>query len=253
MKNFIENFKKLIRFSVTIFASREFAFIYCLVGTGSQVAHTYFLTEAISSFDGGFRVFQATMVSFFISSSLLYFVAVADNDGSKESRRNHLAVNIFMVIEILINFYYYSRHLLIDAEKWQIFDFIFAVLVSCLLPVTIKLYANTIRAKQWIEEMSNPVITENTNNQIVNEEYFNEMIDKIKAEFGEEIDTKFSEKLIELQDFIDLDKINSQISNSFETNQKLFLDQFENKCRLFLKKQIETSVPENTIVTKNVG
>ena len=88
------------------------------------------------------------MLSFFISSSLLYFVVIADNGESKESKRIRLSVNLFMIIEILINFYYYARHLIIDAEKVQIFDFIFATLVSCLIPVTIKLYAslNSIKA-----------------------------------------------------------------------------------------------------------
>lgn len=152
MKKIIDGFRKIIRFIVTIFASREFAFIYCLIGCASQIAHTYFLTDAISSFHGGFKTFQAVLMSTFISSSLLYFVAIADNSDTKESKRIHLAVNVFMIIEILINTYYYCRHLIIDAAEIKVFDFIFAILVSCLIPVTIKLYASQIRAKEWFEE-----------------------------------------------------------------------------------------------------
>ena len=167
MKNIIFNFKRIIRFVVSILASREFAFIYCFLGTATQIAHTYFLTESISSFNGWFKVFQATLLSAFISSSLLYFAVVADNtDESKEGKRIMLAVNIFMWIEILINAYYYSRHLIIDAKEIQIFDFIFAILISCLIPVTIKLYAGIIRAKEWFEELTKSVETELEQNNI---------------------------------------------------------------------------------------
>ena len=150
MKKFILNFKQTVRFIVAIITSREFAFIYCLLGTIGQIAHTYFLTESISSLQGGWRTTQAVMLSIFISSSLLYFTAIADDAETKESRKIHLAVTLFTIIEILINIYYYSRHLIIDQETYQIFDFIFAVLISCLIPVTIKLYSSHIRAKEWI-------------------------------------------------------------------------------------------------------
>lgn len=164
MKSFIERFKSFIRFIVTIFASREFGFMYCLLGTFAQVTHTYFLTESISSFSGGFRTFQAILLSAFISSSLLYFVAIADNTEGKESRRIHLAINIFAFIEIVINFYYYSRHLIIDSAQMQIFDFIFAILVSCLIPITIKLYGGLIKAREWMSEISTKKETEYKNN-----------------------------------------------------------------------------------------
>ena len=153
MKSFIEKFKSFIRFIVTIFASREFGFLYCLIGTFAQVAHTYFLTESISSFQGGFRIFQAVLLSVFISSSLLYFVAIADNTEGKEGKRIHWAINIFAFIEIVINFYYYSRHLIIDSAQMQVFDFVFAILVSCLIPVTIKLYGGLIKAREWMGDI----------------------------------------------------------------------------------------------------
>lgn len=152
--NAIFGFKKLIRFLVSIFASREMGFVYCLIGTITQIAHTYFLTYEISSLEGNWRVIQAVLLSTFISSSLLYFVVISDNSGTKESRRVHMAINIFMFIEILINLYYYSRHLIIDSPELKVFDFVFAILVSCLIPVVIKLYAGLIQAKTWFDEFA---------------------------------------------------------------------------------------------------
>jgi hypothetical protein len=263
MKNFIFKFKKLIRFIVSVFASREFAFIYCLIGTTTQVTHTYFLTYAISSFSGNFQHIQATLVAFFISSSLLYFVAIADNSGTKESKKIHLAINIFMVIEILINFYYYTRHLILDAENVQIFDFVFAVLISCLLPVTIKLYANTIQARSWITEMETdePGITESgtvpaplssPDIEKLVETTIDQQLEKFKGELVtiakesanyEEIYQKTKDSII--------NSLDADISHIFEKNQSLFLSQFENKCKVFIKKQltdenIDKNLPENS-------
>lgn len=255
MKDFIERFKKLIRFAVTIFASREFAFIYCLIGTLSQLAHTYYLTESISSLEGTWKIVQAMLMSFFISSSLLYFVAIADGEDTKESKRINLAVNLFMIIEIAINFYYYSRHLLIDSAQIQIFDFIFAVVVSCLIPVTIKLYANTIKAKEWMEDMTkakeeminfdgeidpklDDLITFIVNQKI---EHYRKDITGFAKETGlidEEqikqfIGFKFQEMKKEFDELID-----PEIAKIFEKNKNLFLKQFEDKCK-FLMKTIE--------------
>lgn len=241
MRDFIESFKKLIRFVVTIFASREFAFIYCLVGTASQVTHTYFLTEAISSFSGNFRMFQAVLISFFISSSLLYFVAIADNSDTKESRRTHLAINIFMIIEILINLYYYTRHLIIDSETLQIFDFVFAAIISGLLPITIKLYANTIRAKEWIDELAVPVPDKEEDGIDLHEKISN-LIDNRFLELDiPEVDTSnfVTKEYIENKFKEDLD---TEVANIFDKNQKLFLTQFENKCKVFMKKELDNNL-----------
>ena len=143
--------KKFIRFLVTNFASREFAFIYCIIGTLAQTSHTYYLIESISSLSGWGKQLQAIGLSVFISSSLLFFTAIADAESeSKEHKRIHFAVNLFMVIEILINSYYYVSHLLIKDSR--VFDSIFALLVSCLIPVTIKLYAGVIQVRKWVDD-----------------------------------------------------------------------------------------------------
>lgn len=143
--------KKFIRFLVTNFASREFAFVYCIIGTLAQTSHTYYLIESISSLSGWGKKLQAIGLSVFISSSLLFFTAIADAESeSKEHKRIHFAVNLFMVIEILINSYYYVSHLLIKDSR--VFDSIFALLVSCLIPVTIKLYAGVIQVRKWADD-----------------------------------------------------------------------------------------------------
>lgn len=249
MKSFIERFKSFIRFIVTIFASREFGFMYCLLGTFAQVTHTYFLTESISSFSGGFRTFQAILLSAFISSSLLYFVAIADNTEGKESRRIHLAINIFAFIEIVINFYYYSRHLIIDSAQMQIFDFIFAILVSCLIPITIKLYGGLIKAREWMSEISNKKETEYKNNVKTKEV-------EIQHKETESQTEKVEEKLIDLSDTPKVE----EYKNSEDTNviKELYIQQ---QIELAINKRINEfkelaenqEIPEesiNTIIDK---
>lgn len=272
MKSFIERFKSFIRFIVTIFASREFGFMYCLLGTFAQVTHTYFLTESISSFSGGFRTFQAILLSAFISSSLLYFVAIADNTEGKESRRIHLAINIFAFIEIVINFYYYSRHLIIDSAQMQIFDFIFAILVSCLIPITIKLYGGLIKAREWMSEISTKKETEYKNNvetkeveiQYKEPEYLikEELIDLsdtpkveeyknskdtnvVKEEYiQQQIELAINKRINEFKELaenqeIPEESINSIIDKKFESIKDLLteqiLEKFETKQEIFMR------------------
>lgn len=254
MKKIIDKFKELIRFAVTIFASREFAFIYCVLGVFAQIAHTYFLTNSISSFNGGFKIFQSVLLSAFISSSLLYFVAIVDNSDTKENKRNKLATNIFMLIEILINIYYYSRHLLIDSKEIQVFDFLFAILISGLIPVTIKLYGSHIRAHEWQIEDKKELILNSVENQYDEEQFIKIIQEKIDSKFeefcnspGDSInDEQFEEKFKANIDIFSKD-LKTEIMSNFDTdvaeifnkNQQLFLKQFENKCQLLLKKQIE--------------
>lgn len=159
-KKINDSFKKFIKSFVSIFASREFAFVYCLIGTFGQITHCYFLLYSVSSFTGWFRSLQAILLSVFISSSLLYFVSIADKDDEEhEYKRIIRAINMFMVIEIAINLYYYAQNLLIQSTQLRVFDFIFAVVISGLLPITIKLYANSIKAKEWLKEFEEPIET----------------------------------------------------------------------------------------------
>lgn len=192
--------KKFIRFLVTNFASREFAFIYCIIGTLAQTSHTYYLIESISSLSGWGKQLQAIGLSVFISSSLLFFTAIADAESeSKEHKRIHFAVNLFMVIEILINSYYYVSHLLIKDSR--VFDSIFALLVSCLIPVTIKLYAGVIQVRKWAIEGNDEVqqttivpIESNVSDSIIEDdsreiaESLNDALDEaLRSEFGEDV------------------------------------------------------------------
>lgn len=237
--SFIAKFKTGIRFVVSIFASREFGFVYCLIGTLAQIAHTYFLVTNISSLTGGWKTAQAMAISVFISSSLLFFTAIASNDDSKDSRRIHLAVNLFMVIEILINFYYYSRHLLLDNANVQIYDFVFGVLVACLIPVTIKLYAGLIQAKEWLEEFSSK------SNESVPEKELQSLIEKTVSEQLSHIVLPEQEYVsdehireIAKQLFTNVqDEIDERVAKSFQQNSEIFLRQFENKLRYIIDKK----------------
>lgn len=237
--SFIAKFKTGIRFVVSIFASREFGFVYCLIGTLAQIAHTYFLVTNISSLTGGWKTAQAMAISVFISSSLLFFTAIASNDESKDSRRIHLAVNLFMVIEILINFYYYSRHLLLDNANVQIYDFVFGVLVACLIPVTIKLYAGLIQAKEWLEEFSGK------SNESVPEKELQSLIEKTVSEQLSHIVLPEQEYVsdehireIAKQLFTNVqDEIDERVAKSFQQNSEIFLRQFENKLRYIIDKK----------------
>lgn len=237
--SFIAKFKTGIRFVVSIFASREFGFVYCLIGTLAQIAHTYFLVTNISSLTGGWKTAQSMAISVFISSSLLFFTAIASNDDSKDSRRIHLAVNLFMVIEILINFYYYSRHLLLDNANVQIYDFVFGVLVACLIPVTIKLYAGLIQAKEWLEEFSSK------SNESVPEKELQSLIEKTVSEQLSHIVLPEQEYVsdehireIAKQLFTNVqDEIDERVAKSFQQNSEIFLRQFENKLRYIIDKK----------------
>ena len=104
MKKFLINFKSIIQFLVSIIASREFAFIYCVFGTIAQTAHTYYLLDGISSLNGWWKITQSVLLSFFISSSLLYFTAISDtNDKSIAGKRVLNAVTLFMWLEMELN------------------------------------------------------------------------------------------------------------------------------------------------------
>jgi hypothetical protein len=268
MKKVIEKFYRIIRFIVTIFASREFGFIYCLFGTIGQVTHTWFLVNNISSFSGNFQTIQAMLISVFISSSLLYFVAISDNmDSSKEAKKIRLATNIFMIIEILINIYYYTRHLIIDSAEMQLFDFFFAVVVSGLLPITIKLYGGLIRAKEWMgelktkdaeelpiteEELMKKVIDylnqytlslsqpENINNKEVEEKILNNLTafkDDLVQNYDSNISKIFNDKFTIFKEDL-MKNYDLSITNMFQEKFNLFLQQFENKCKMIQSQKL---------------
>lgn len=204
-------FKRFIKSFVSIFASREFAFVYCLIGTFGQITHSYFLLYSVSSFIGWFRGFQAAVLSIFISSSLLYFVAIADKDDEKhEYKRIMRAVNMFMIIEIAINFYYYAQNLLIKVPQLRTFDFIFAVIISCLLPITIKLYANSIKAKQWLKEFEAETESDVLFRAEMDESGLSEKISTIAKEISNQI---FEENKANL--LIEIQKIKKEENSSY--------------------------------------
>lgn len=187
MKDFVLSFRKFVRFFTSIIASREFAMVYCVIGTLTQVTHTYYLAATVSSYTGLFQIFQALLLSVFISASLLYFVSIADSDAPEEERKRvNRAILLFTIMEMCINLYYYTRHLIIDAPEMRIFDFLFGAAISMLIPYTIKLYSNTIKAKEWFDSefAETKVIDEQQN---LTDERLDTILDEFKAKVLDEI------------------------------------------------------------------
>lgn len=230
MSDTIRKFKLFIRFIVSIFASREFGFVYCIIGTLAQTAHTYFLVNSVSSLEGFWKYFQAFGLSIFISSSLLFFTAIADNDeDSADYKKIHLAVNLFMIIEIIINLYYYAAHLIINVngtgENWlsfeyqNVFDFIFAILISCMIPVTIKLYAGIIQAKEWFESFEESEQQIDSNSLPIEKDFV--------AIINSEID-KREQSIIQ------------KVSDDFQKNAEEFLVKIDSKIKSVKKPEFNT-------------
>lgn len=269
--SFSERFKSSIRFFASLFASREFAVLYCIIGTIAEIAHMYYLTYSISALSGWFKVAQAVMLSAFISSSLLYFVLISDDRDTsngdelvrmriqKDSKRINLAINIFTFINIAINFYYYCRHLIIDSTEWQMFDFIFAILVSCLLPVTIKLYANGIHVKDWVQDDSKQTefselgiqgvlgpqkIDIDVIKQEITSEVFKDSHEYITGTVSEIINRKLDELKLPNKE---------QIRIAFEEHSQLFLKQFENKLKVLSDKIVKPVINEKNISMDSVS
>lgn len=219
---FFQGFKKYIKFIVSIVASREFAFLYCVLGTIAQTAHTYYLLDGISSLSGTWKMVQTLILSFFISSSLLYFTAISDNNDQTPSGKRVLkAVALFMYLEIIINLYYYSKHIVIETNNYNtdnLFQLAFGILIACIIPITIKLYSSQIRAKEWLiddNEFNNTNSTRNNINQGDLNNIKNE-IDKINST---------------IENF-NIEDINNKIKESFNKNSELFLNQYKNKLKM---------------------
>jgi hypothetical protein len=283
MKKGILGFKAFIRFVVSIVTSREFAFLYCLAGTVAQISHTYFLVESISSLAGTWRAVQATLLSIFISSSLLYFVSIADDEDTEASRKVHRTVTMFTVIEVLINVYYYTRHILIDPLVLNkdpnlvgYFDLAFAIMMSVMIPITIKLYASSIRAKEWIEDIEHGRDATVSGDLKSNGDYFRpepgdieyngethrmggrrssgdvsaddveNVMRPLVEEFQKELLSMKRDQVHVDEDEVELlvhkmfnDRVatlDARMSEAFERNSGLFLKQFENKIKNAMNK-----------------
>lgn len=252
MKNFLINFKKIIKFLVTIVASREFAFIYCLVGTLSQTAHTYYLLDGISSLTGWWKVIQTLLLAFFISSSLLYFTSISDsNDKSPAGKRVLNAVTLFMWLEIIINLYYYSKHIIIDTNNYDtknLFQLAFGVLIACIIPVTIKLYSSQIRAKEWLnDDERNTDITsgipfdEEAFKESINKQIENAIADMVtkSSENGDVVNVEHEKTITELIDLVE-EKLN-QLPD-LGTNPKEYLEDIINQKALEINNQLDDKI-----------
>ena len=158
-----------------------------------------------------------------------------------------------MWLEIVINLYYYSKHIIIDTNNYNtnnLFQLAFGVLIACIIPVTIKLYSSQIRAKEWLDlDNDNNSKQLNKDDDLVKEIFEN--INLI-AKRTNEIDNNIDERLANIIDlgtnpknYIDnqiqeifndnLEKINTSIENSFNKHSELSLKQFENKLKMILQ------------------
>ena len=236
---------------MTIVASREFAFIYCLLGTFGEVAHCYFLLDSVSSFNGFFKHFQAGVLSLFISSSLMYFVSISDSsDEESEQKRIRRAVNLFMVMEILMNMYYYCQHLIIKAETMRVFDFIFGTIISCLIPVTIKLYSNSIKAKQWIQEIESRQTNDTEN---INQPNLSQEPGLSKSDVQEIVNITVEEKIKEVEIPINKEQVQKTIEEVLDERLKQIHEDgysvddllFESRLKSMVEEKVNEALKQN--------
>lgn len=262
MSKFLIQFKEVVRFLVSVIASREFAFIYCVFGTIAQTAHTYYLINGISSLSGWWGITQSVLLSFFISSSLLYFTAISDsNDRSLSGQRVLKAVTLFMWLEIIINLYYYSKHIVIETNNYDtanLFQLAFGAMIAVIIPVTIKLYSSQIRAKEWltdtdekktsteqlkqITEIEEKLVTIQKDIDSKIEEKINSLpeptiveqpaidVEEIKATLKEEILSSIPQQNSSIEEH--LETVNHRIEEMFNKQSDLFLKQFQNKLKM---------------------
>ena len=193
---------------------------------------------------------QAIILSIFISSSLLYFVAIADKDEKDEYRKVEQSIIVFTIIEIIINIYYYTRHLL-DVWKDNLepnyFDFVFACIIGILIPITIKMYSSHIKAKEWLKEFTQSINNDvNEINKLEASTITTEQLEVMSKRLDAALERDFGKPEI------DLDKINreieekveSSIIDSFKKNQDKFINQFENKLKLIAKQTENNNITE---------
>ena len=250
----IYSFKLFIKKFVTVFSSREFAFIYCLLGTLGQIFHTYYLIHSVSSFDGWARTLQAVILSVFISSALMYFVSIADKDDDQnEYKRIMRAVNLFMYIEILINLYYYCNHLIIISTEMRIFDFLFGSVVSGLIPISIKLFANSIKAKQWLQEIENKNISESESTNIIqNDPISEQLIDSIFNDLQNRIETHIDSKMKYIDEHVQSvlkEKLQSQnlddLIGNYSIDHELIKSNIKSELKEYIDKNIKSKSTNN--------
>ena len=248
----IFNFKLFVKKFVTTFSSREFAFLYALLGTIGQIFHTYYLIYSVSSFDGWLRTLQAIMLSIFISSALMYFVSIADKDDDdpKEFKRIMRAVNLFMYIEILINLYYYCNHLIIKSPEMRIFDFVFGSMVSALIPISIKLFANSIKAKQWLREIEDKENKAQTRSTIKNDPLSDQLIDDIFNELQNRVENHIKRKIQTIDEHVQLalkEKLKDENLDNLIGNYSIDHELIKSNLKSDLKEYIDRNIKLKTV------
>jgi hypothetical protein len=138
--------------TIVAVASIRAGFIFALMGTLTQTAHTWFIALQFSSFTGSMAAVQAALLSMFLSGGLLFFTVRTGSAKTftEKSKYNKIA-NAFMALEIFINLFYWTQKIVFipwlvegNIEQVQWFKLIIAVPFAILIPVILKTYGGEI-------------------------------------------------------------------------------------------------------------
>ena len=181
----------------------------------------------------------------------MYFVSISDSsDEESEQKRIRRAVNLFMVMEILMNMYYYCQHLIIKAETMRVFDFIFGTIISCLIPVTIKLYSNSIKAKQWIQEIESRQTNDTEN---INQPNLSQEPGLSKSDVQEIVNITVEEKIKEVEIPINKEQVQKTIEEVLDERLKQIHEDgysvddllFESRLKSMVEEKVNEALKQN--------
>jgi cellulose synthase/poly-beta-1,6-N-acetylglucosamine synthase-like glycosyltransferase len=139
--------------AMNMLASSEAGFVFAVLGTVSQTAHTWFIAIEFSSFTGITAVLQAAFLSLFLSGGLLfYIIRTGSAVGEVQKMHYNRIANAFMAMEIFINLYYWMQRLVfvpwfVDNDYGGVlwYKLIIAVPFAILIPVILKTYGGEIK------------------------------------------------------------------------------------------------------------
>lgn len=148
---------KLMRIA-TVFASREAAFMYAVLGIITQIFHNWWVSYQISSFNGVVKTSQAIIMATFISFALLYFTL----RSTGRNRKVETLMWIFFIFEAFLNTFYYV-HKLIFVPGFANADWLslsIAIPFAFMIPFTLKSYGGEIKVNDEESEVQSITGTE---------------------------------------------------------------------------------------------
>ena len=150
-----------------------------------------------------------------------------------------------------MNMYYYCQHLIIKAETMRVFDFIFGTIISCLIPVTIKLYSNSIKAKQWINEIESRQSNDSEN---TNQPNSSQEPGLSKSDVEEIVNVTFKEKIKEVEIPINKEQVQKTIDEVLDERLKQRTAEdgysvddllFESKLKSIVEEKVNEALKQN--------